>query len=188
VVAVNVTDAVGSSALGSTEFTVDSVGGSPSIVWYGPSPPKITLGEGTTFSANVSGGLAPYSYSYLGLPPGCLSRNLSSLPCTPSRAGTFTVQVRVVDRQKLEVEAGTTLQVNERPTPVAQKGILGLPGNDGGYLLVAVGLVGIILGVALWVRRRKGGEADPSPPASPAVVTPVPPDATRPIPPSIPGL
>ncbi|MCI4363431.1 MAG: hypothetical protein L3K13_03900 [Thermoplasmata archaeon] len=61
------------------------------------TPAPASLGGEVTISLRSSGGSGPYSYSYSGLPPGCLSQNLSALTCTPTRAGNYTVHAYVTD-------------------------------------------------------------------------------------------
>jgi YVTN family beta-propeller protein len=61
------------------------------------TPGTVTLGGSTTLTAIVSGGAAPYDYSFSRLPPGCASANTRDLVCTPSAFGTFVVGVTVTD-------------------------------------------------------------------------------------------
>jgi hypothetical protein len=63
------------------------------------SPPVIDFSQSTTFTVPASGGSGGYSFSWSGLPLGCVSRNLSALPCTPSGAGTYSVVANVTDSQ-----------------------------------------------------------------------------------------
>jgi hypothetical protein len=61
--------------------------------------------------ATPSGGASPYNLSYSGLPTGCTSANRSSLPCTPSSAGTYTVLVLVIDSNGNRASNSTALDV-----------------------------------------------------------------------------
>ncbi len=76
----------------------------------------LDLGGSTTLYANVSYGTAPYAYLYTSLPAGCSSANSSTLSCTPTITGTFTVHVNVTDSSKTVVEGNTTLLVNPVPS------------------------------------------------------------------------
>lgn len=75
------------------------------------SPGAFPLGNVTTFSTTVAGGTPPYSYSYVNLPPGCTSSNLSSWSCTPSVYGNFTVSVTVTDAAGRSATATTQVAV-----------------------------------------------------------------------------
>jgi hypothetical protein len=58
---------------------------------------SLTLGQSVQFNASPAGGGGSYSYSYLGLPPGCVSVNSSSIGCLPTQAGTYNVSVNATD-------------------------------------------------------------------------------------------
>ncbi len=75
------------------------------------SPPNLTVGGTATFYVLASGGSPPLSYSYTGLPPGCVSYNLSAVPCTPTSVGTFTVTVEVIDSLSETATATTNFTV-----------------------------------------------------------------------------
>lgn len=49
------------------------------------------------FNVTAAGGAPPYSYVYVGLPPGCTTQNVSSLSCYPSSAQHYVVQAFVYD-------------------------------------------------------------------------------------------
>lgn len=66
------------------------------------SPPLFELGttarSNTTLRVNLSGLVTTVvSYQYWGLPPGCTSSDQPTLPCAPSGAGRFMVEVAVTD-------------------------------------------------------------------------------------------
>ncbi|MDE1838002.1 MAG: beta-propeller fold lactonase family protein, partial [Euryarchaeota archaeon] len=89
-------------------------GGGPTITSFTANPSSISLGQSTVFTASVSGGTSPYSFSYSGLPTGCSSQNLAALPCTPSTPGTYTALVTVTDSagRSATSNPGATLQVS----------------------------------------------------------------------------
>jgi outer membrane protein assembly factor BamB len=99
--------------------------GSLQIASFTSGPSMIPLSSSTTFYTNVTGGTAPYTYSYTGLPAGCSSQNLSQLPCTPTAVGTFTVTVKVTDMNGSSATAQTTLTVS--PTYAVTFSETGLP-------------------------------------------------------------
>ncbi len=95
----NVTDAAG--AIVSAEVAV--IVNAPPVV---PplTPPQLSVsssqveeGSPLFFSVSVSGGVQPYSYSWSGLPGGCVAADLPALSCTPTATGTFGVSVLVTD-------------------------------------------------------------------------------------------
>lgn len=75
------------------------------------TPGTIVLGNTTTLSVTVTGGSTPYSYKYVGLPPGCATKNSSSISCTPSKAGNYSITVFVNDSAKRSVSSNTALVV-----------------------------------------------------------------------------
>ncbi|MDE1838195.1 MAG: hypothetical protein KGJ23_16485, partial [Euryarchaeota archaeon] len=54
-------------------------------------------GQSVQFAVVASGGSAPYSFSWNGLPSGCVTANVSTLPCVLTGAGTSSITVTVRD-------------------------------------------------------------------------------------------
>ncbi|MDE1820730.1 MAG: hypothetical protein KGI98_07760 [Euryarchaeota archaeon] len=75
------------------------------------SPAVIPLGGSTTLTVQAVGGTAPYHYAYSGLPAGCTSTNVASLPCSPSAVGTYSVDVWVNDSASGKVSSTTSFTV-----------------------------------------------------------------------------
>ncbi len=106
-------------------YVADSTSGSISIVNVGPGVPRITsftatpsvtdVGRNITFRATVAFGSPPYSYSYSGLPSGCLSANASQISCVPDAPGSSTVQVSVTDQQGIIASSSVSVGVNADP-------------------------------------------------------------------------
>ena len=126
-------------------------------------------GSSTTLTTTVTGGKAPFTYSYLGLPPGCSSANVPSLSCAPSATGTFTVEVVIHSANGFEVTQNTTFTVNPE--------VLGLPAVEGYALIGALAVLAavvVVVAITLSRRRKKRGqtaialpqEQTPSPPAT----------------------
>ena len=144
-VSVQVTDSVGDVALSGGL----SLGIVPHVelraVTASPSP--VILGQPVTIEVNVTGGLAPVTFSYVGLPPGCKSNNTTKFTCSPTATGSYAIVAEVVDRIGLSSLASVTLVVSPAvsPTPSPATGlslvdglILGLGSAAGGFLIGAV--------------------------------------------------
>lgn len=110
------TDAVGVSAAAFTELAVN-----PALVLKSASatPASIPLGNATMFSIVVSGGAAPVTYSYSGLPGGCNSANSPTLYCLPSTVGNFSVTLKAADSGGKSVSATVALTVTAITAPLA---------------------------------------------------------------------
>ncbi|MFI5417567.1 MAG: PKD domain-containing protein [Candidatus Lutacidiplasmatales archaeon] len=106
-----VVDSLGYPATLTVSLTVDP---NPSIRSFSVTPSTIRLGANATFNVSVNGGIRPLAYLYTGLPNGCSSTNASTLPCTPTTTGNFTVHVFVRDSGGNVVNSTTSLLV----TPV----------------------------------------------------------------------
>jgi YVTN family beta-propeller protein len=69
----------------------------PKIESFTADPPTFPLGNTTNLTATVLDTSGVPSYAYSGLPPGCKSSNVSTMLCTPTVAGTFTIALNVTD-------------------------------------------------------------------------------------------
>lgn len=69
------------------------------------------LGQTVAIVTNASGGLTPYSFEYLGLPPGCVSINKTSIGCLPTQSGTYNISILVHDRGNATVNATKSMTV-----------------------------------------------------------------------------
>lgn len=81
------------------------------------NPNTINIGQSVTFNTNVTGGTAPYSYSWQGLPSGCAGANSNTIMCNPDTAGTYNVSVNITDSANNTITASGTLVVNA-PSPL----------------------------------------------------------------------
>lgn len=106
-VSVGVTDSVGNTTTATGTLIVNPV----LAVTLSISPSKITLGQSTIFTATVSGGTSPFTYSWTGLPTPCNSTNSNTITCTPNNAGTYTITVTVTDVSGATASASGTLTV-----------------------------------------------------------------------------
>ncbi len=67
----------------------------PTILGFNATPNPVGVGHTTTLGVFATGLLGTFVYTYTGLPPGCATADFSSLLCTPTGAGDFTVRVFV---------------------------------------------------------------------------------------------
>lgn len=151
----------------------EQVNPSPAILAFTASPsPNASVGAALTLVVESTGGTGPLTVRYQGLPPGCASSNVTSLPCTPTRAGTYLVTVTVTDRDGRAANSTLTLDLS------------GGPGGGGGggpglgplsldLTFALVGLVLVVAVVALLVLRRRSTHVhavpqDPSDQAGPS--------------------
>jgi hypothetical protein len=150
---VAVTDSLGVSVHALAELTVLP---SLSILAFSASPAPVSPGSPVALRLSLSGGAPPYSVTYLGLPAGCASANVTNLTCRPSASGSFTVEAVVVD--DLGGEARQNLSL------VVEWNVLGVPivyvAASGGAVVIAAVAVVVVR------RRRKSGNAPPEPDAS----------------------
>ncbi|HTT26461.1 MAG TPA: kelch repeat-containing protein, partial [Thermoplasmata archaeon] len=112
-VQVTVRDAFNRTAAAAFGLKVLPVGGNgtPTIAGFGASPAALILGNSTNFTAVVTTGTAWVSLAYAGLPPGCASANTTTLPCTPTTAGTYTVTLTATDALGNASKVATALAV-----------------------------------------------------------------------------
>jgi Cellulase (glycosyl hydrolase family 5) len=83
-----------------------------SVAW---SPSTFVINNTTTGVVAASGGQAPYTYAWAGLPPPCISTGSASVTCTPDEVGTFNVTVTVSDRTGVSTADSAALTVDPSP-------------------------------------------------------------------------
>lgn len=106
---VTITDSKGRTVTSSTTLNVQVP--PLTISAFAAFPSTVLVNHTTDLNVTASGGLAPYSYAYLNLPPGCSSKNAGTLSCTPTSSGSFNVTVTVNDSQNQSMTDNTTLVV-----------------------------------------------------------------------------
>ena len=149
-----VNDSVGDRAEATVVVTVAA---SPTVSSFTVTPSSARAGVAVQFVATVVGGVGPYTFAYSGMPPGCPTGNASAFNCTPASVGSYEIQVTVRDRFGAAATAAVGLAVE----PGARTGFLGLPGNDGYWLLIGIVAAGaalflLILYVRLHPRAPRG--------------------------------
>lgn len=116
-------------------------------------PTNLLQGDQLSLDAIVSGGVAPYFYTWGGLPPGCSSEGpglgLAVLYCIPSSSGTYAVTLNVSDSAGFKVSSSAEVTV--------VPSFLGLPVLEGFVLFILVPIAAlIVILVVVLARRRKG--------------------------------
>lgn len=92
----------------------------PDVNAFTVLPSQVVVGDWITLNLSVVGGSLPYSFAYVGLPPGCLSANASVWRCQVTAAGNFTVEAVVRDSRGAAAFANATLEVTFGPAPEIQ--------------------------------------------------------------------
>ncbi len=105
-----------------------TVGGSVSVSAFTAAPASVQLGGTTYLNVTASGGTAPLTYAFTGLPAGCTSANTLSLTCTPTVAGQFNVTVTVSDAAGSTASRTTALTV-VAPTPTTLQSVTIAPAS-----------------------------------------------------------
>jgi hypothetical protein len=157
-IAVNVSYPGGTASRATAELAVRA---SPSVAAFEASVVTFVVGNRTTLSVTMTGGTAPYSYTYLGLPAGCPGANVSTLGCTPALVGNYTVRVQSTDVFGESANASVTLHVTPAVLSPGQRGhphgngsapsLLGLP--TGLALVLILGVAVLVIGGAAVAAR-----------------------------------
>jgi YVTN family beta-propeller protein len=87
----------------------------PTVSTPTATPASVDAGQITVLTTSASGGSGGYTYSWSGLPMGCVTENGAGLACTPSLAGSSSVSVSVVDSDGFLVTSSVTT-VDVSPT------------------------------------------------------------------------
>jgi PKD repeat protein len=154
-----VTDLVGQSGSGSTTVVVNAL---PSVS-VAASASSASLGSNVSFLASVSGGTAPFSYSWT-LGDGATSSSALATHAYAS-SGSYTVKVTITDSVGKSANASGSITVTAVPSsssptpsapPVSLTSGLGLD-----LLLGVVVLLIVVAALALLLLRRGGGGSPP---------------------------
>ncbi|MCI4317428.1 MAG: hypothetical protein L3J96_02725, partial [Thermoplasmata archaeon] len=117
-------------------------------------PSTLGLNGGpVTFTVVPAGGTPPYSYRYVGLPPGCSSANQSVLNCTVHSAGNWNVTLLLSDSGRHQTSANVLLQVVGMGAGGGPS-VWSIPIVQWAGLLVIVIVVAIVAVAAVMRRRR----------------------------------
>src|SRR6266849_5149334 len=139
-----------------------AAGNAPSISSFSASASSITLGSSVTLTVSATG-TGTLSYAYSGLPPGCASVNASTLTCTPSATGAFTIRVTVTDVASRSTSASVVVTVSAQANPGGGNTIFGLPAAEGYEILAAIAIAILVGGVVVFRWQRKHKRQPPAP-------------------------
>ncbi len=155
-------DSQGGTAVASVTVSVSAP---PLRAYLVETPRTLTTGEGVAWVVQVSGGTAPYSVAWSGLPSGCPTTG-TNVSCAPGKAGTYAVSVAVTDHTGASTTASASLVVTGASTNISPAS----PGLLPWELALLVG--GILAGAAILVvglrRRRPPASKVPAPDAAPS--------------------
>jgi hypothetical protein len=109
-------------------------GGSATLSISGSLPGTGTVAVAYSGTLNVSGGTTPYTWTATGLPPGVTgsSANTATLTVggTPTKAGSYNVNIKVVDTNSNTTAYSVTIVIAQPATPVIS-GTFPVTGNVG---------------------------------------------------------
>jgi YVTN family beta-propeller protein len=192
---VTATDSAQISAIASVSYQVLPVGTvHPSILSFASNASGTRVGQSIILTVKVANSTVPFGYSFGGLPGGCDSKNTSTLQCTPSASGSFTVTVTVKSPYGGVANGSLILTILAANVPSG-----GSTPRSGGVPLfsiavgVAIGMFAILLLLLFQQRRRDRAERSaripavpPAPSTAPAVVeAELPPAPIAPEPPMV---
>ncbi|HZY93099.1 MAG TPA: kelch repeat-containing protein [Thermoplasmata archaeon] len=107
------TDQAGFSATTTFTLVVNEDYASTGVV---ATPDNLDAGQNLSLTLSVSGGTAPFSYAWSGVPAGCPSTTTAStLSCSPQSSGTFAITVTGTDLWRNTVTGGVQVIVNPVP-------------------------------------------------------------------------
>jgi hypothetical protein len=132
------------------------------------SPVSFVSGSSSEIVATGYGGVAPYTYTFLGLPVGCEMRTSNESTCTISSPGNYSFSVTVTDQSGQQARKNATLDVSAAPSHHLASSP---PNYELEYLTgagIAVGLAVGLLVLYLFRSRRR------PPPPRPQTTVPVP--------------
>lgn len=147
-VSVTATNFTGASNSSTTLAIV--VNALPTLTSFHVSATNTTLGTQIWFNATSTGGTAPVTFAYTGLPLGCVGSN-ASFSCTPTRAGLYNVTVSAVDSYGY---SSAVQNVKVTVKTLAKSTSTGI-GTTGWAIVVGILVVGAIATMALLLQARR---------------------------------
>ena len=164
------------TATNTTSFTVQTATSPLTLQYFYASPSTFTVGKTTTLSTNVTGGTAPYTYAYQGLPKGCSSANSATLTCTPTETGAFNVTLQVTDRGGQHTGSYVVLTVQSAPAGPNTTTGGGSSSSLELYLVIGIVAVAALAAVAIVLARRRRSPPQPAQAPQPQPPSPATPE------------
>ncbi|HEV2520490.1 MAG TPA: hypothetical protein VGX00_07770 [Thermoplasmata archaeon] len=109
---VHVQDSLSVRANATTVLTVNPQPALRSLTWTATT---VQIRQDSTLQLDLTGGTAPFTVVYVGLPPGCATANTTVLRCTPSASGNYTITATATDAVGVSVTASASLSVEVAP-------------------------------------------------------------------------
>ncbi|MCI4341908.1 MAG: hypothetical protein L3K11_06025 [Thermoplasmata archaeon] len=158
-ISVTLTSGAGTVTSAQTNWTINDL---PRLSQFTALPSPVALRGSATLQVGVASGSGtpPFTYMYLGLPPGCSSVNSPQVSCSPTSSGTFEIEVVVQDADSNTATGVTNLSVSSgasaTKTPFWEYAIEGLA-------LVAAILLAVVLFRSKLPHRPPSGSSPPTP-------------------------
>lgn len=111
-VRVEVRDSAGMAVNASAPLQVNP---RPHVEQVSAAPDPVENGTSTEITILWSGGSAPFTFRYVGLPSGCGSTSLAAIACSPSATGNFTITGEVTDSRGVISTGQVLLRVVAAP-------------------------------------------------------------------------
>jgi YVTN family beta-propeller protein len=92
--------------------TLSEIASPPQITYLAANPSTVDVGQTASILLSYTGGAAPDSIKYYGLPTGCLTANTTSLVCSPVAPGMYVISANVTDSLGEYANTTTTLNVS----------------------------------------------------------------------------
>ncbi len=139
-VSVKVTDSNGFPVTSPTlNYTVNG----PMTAKLAANVTVLDLGQSVNLVTTVTGGAGGYTYNYSGLPTGCSTSSLSTLPCTPTSAANASISVIVTDSTGYSATTNTlTLVIHPDPSVSSALTASPNPVTNGSTTTLSVGVTG----------------------------------------------
>ncbi len=150
-ISVHVND-TGNRRSGSSASVTITVNTDPTITAFTVSASSVQVNTTIVFRTSATGGTAPLTYVYSGLPTGCSGNDTAVVTCTPTVAQSHNVTVYVVDAVGMASNTPyTVVTVNAPPAPAP----VTHPTPLEWAVIAVILLIGFAISALLFVRARR---------------------------------
>jgi DNA-binding beta-propeller fold protein YncE len=118
--------------------TLSVISTPPEVTYFAATPSTIDLGHSTTIELDFVGGAGSVTFTYGGLPAGCVPSSEPEWNCAPSASGEFQLTVNVTDSLGASAEATAPLTVMPALGVTATLSPSTLPRVDAGVPVVGL--------------------------------------------------